>query len=422
MATVSGKSPNFIFDITIGVSSPLSIQQIDRIPKEQKFCYRSKDCGYWNSVENRRNAMLLLKDDDVQKVLTMPMTLEALEETQKEISRGNAATMGRIDVYLPCERPESYYRWAVMTGGARRDGFVVARMLSDIVSWPGNKGQQREDKHCFQPGTYCGLLFMFSARDGMPVALINDGYLQHMRVAAGAGLGVKYLARKDSQVVGMLGSGGMARTYLEAFLSLRKITKVKVFSPNRANARLYAQEMSQKFHLEAAPADSPEEAVRGVDIVSCCTSSIDPVFKTAWLEPGMHVTNVTWDETEPGFATAVDVAVKMGESTPHLENPPPGAFYAAHGFLSYVAGQPEEKSFIPRRPPRDELLKLPSLAELMADKVKGRTNDRQTTWFLNLGVMGVQFAAVCTAVYHEAKKRGVGREIPTEWFTQAIRD
>lgn len=366
--------------------------------------------------------MLLLKDNDVQKVLSMPMTLEALEETQKEIFKGSASTMGRIDVYLPCEHAESYYRWAVMTGGARRDGFVVARMLSDIVSWPGKKGQQRENKHCIQPGTYCGLLFMFSARDGMPVALINDGYLQHMRVAGGAGLGVKYLARNDSHVVGMIGSGGMARTYLEAFLAVRKITKVKVYSPNPENARLYAQEMSQKLHLEVVPAVSPEEAVKGVDIVSCCTSSIDPVFKTAWLEPGMHVTDVTWDETEPGFAQAVDVAIKMGESTPHLENAPPGAFYAAHGFLSYVAGQPEETAIIPRRPPREELLKLPTLAELIAGKARGRTGNRQTTWFLNLGAMGAQFAAVCAAVYHAAKKRSVGREIPTEWFTQAIRD
>src|ERR1044071_6920359 len=110
--------------------------------------------------------MLLLKDEDVQKVLTMPMTLEALDATQREIIKGDAATMGRIDVYLPCERPESYYRWALMTGGSRRDGFVVARMLSDIVSWPGTEGDQRENKHCIQPGTYCGLLFMFSARDG----------------------------------------------------------------------------------------------------------------------------------------------------------------------------------------------------------------------------------------------------------------
>jgi alanine dehydrogenase len=366
--------------------------------------------------------MLLLKDDDVQKVLTMPMTLDALDATQREIAKGDAATMGRIDVYLPCERPESFYRWAVMTGGARRDGYVVARMLSDIVSWPGTPGDQRENKHCIQPGTYCGLLFMFSARDGMPVALINDGFLQHMRVAGGAGLGVKYLARKDSRSVGMIGSGGMARTYLEAFSAVRKIERVKVYSPNRDNARLYAKEMSEKFNISVESAGSAREAVKGVDIVSCCTSSIDPVFKTEWLEPGMHLTDVTWDETEPGFAGKVEVAVKMGESTPHLENPPPGAFYAAHGFLGYVAGQEKEKAIVPRRPPREDILKMPTLADVIAGRAKGRTDDRQTSWFLNLGVMGVQFAAVCTAVFHEAKKKNIGREIPTEWFTQNIRD
>jgi len=366
--------------------------------------------------------MLLLKDDDVEKILTMPMALEALDGMQKEIVKGDAATMGRIDVYLPCERPESYYRWAVMTGGARRDGFVVARMLSDIVSWPGQRGQQRENKHCIQPGTYCGLLFMFSVADGMPVALINDGYLQHMRVAAGAGLGAKYLARENSRVVGMIGSGGMARTYLEAFACVRKIARVKVYSASPANARQYADEMSAKFGIEVEPVGAAREAAKGADIVACCTSSIDPVFKTAWLEPGMHVTDVTWDETEPGFAGAVDVAIKMGESTPHLENPPPGAFYAAHGFLGYVAGQAEEKAIIPPRPPRQEILKMPTLADLIAGTVKGRASDKQTTWFLNLGVMGVQFGAVCAAVYRAAKKRGVGREIPTEWFTQSIRD
>src|SRR5437016_4002510 len=246
--------------------------------------------------------MLLLKDDDVEKVLTMPMTLEALDETQKEIARGNVATMGRIGVYVPRERPEDSYRWARMTGGAKRHGVGVARMLADIVSWPGEKGNQRENKHCIQPGTYFGMLIMFSARDGIPVAFINDGFLQHMRVAGGAGLGVKYLARQDSHVVGMIGSGGMARTYLEAFAAVRKITKVKVYSPNQGNAQLYAEEMSEKFSIEVTPVNSEREAVKNADIVSCCTSSIDPVFKTAWLEPGLHVTDVTGDESEPGFA------------------------------------------------------------------------------------------------------------------------
>jgi ornithine cyclodeaminase/alanine dehydrogenase-like protein (mu-crystallin family) len=65
---------------------------------------------------------------------------------------------------------------------------------------------------------------------------------------------------------------------------------------------------------------------------------------------------------------------------------------------------------------------MPSLADVISGKVKGRTSNSQTSWFLNLGVMGVQFAAVCTAVYNEAKRKGIGREIPTEWFTQSIRD
>ena len=148
-----------------------------------------------------------------------------------------------------------------------------------------------------------------------------------------------------------------------------------------------------------------------MDIVSCCTSSIDPVFKTAWLEPGMHVTDVT-GMNRAGLWRCRGRAGQDGESTPHIENPPPGAFYAAHGFLGYVAGQPEEKTIIPKRPPREEILKMPSLADLLSGKVKGRINDQQTSWFLNLGVMGVQFAAVCTAVYNEARKRGSAERSP----------
>src|SRR5438093_2212378 len=156
--------------------------------------------------------------------------------------------------------------------------------------------------------------------------------------------------------------------------------------------------MSEKLDIEVTPVDSARATVKDVDIVSCCTSSIDPVFKTAWLQPGMHVTDVTWDETEPGFANAVNVAVKMGESTPHIENPPPGAFYATHGFLGYVTNQPEEKAIIPRRPPREEILNMPNLADVINDKAKNRTSDDQTSWFLNLNMINIQFAAIYTAV------------------------
>jgi alanine dehydrogenase len=188
--------------------------------------------------------------------------------------------MGRIDVYVPSsESTAAYYRWAVMTGGSRKDGYVCARMLSDMVSWPREYGRVRENKWAREPGTFCGLLFLFSARDASPVAMIKDGVLQHFRVGGGAGLGVKYLSRPDSRTVGMIGSGGMARTYLDAFCQVRKIAKVKVWSPNTENARKYAREMTERHGIEVELAASARAAVRGVEIVSCCTPTTKPFFQ-----------------------------------------------------------------------------------------------------------------------------------------------
>lgn len=116
---------------------------------------------------------------------------------------------------------------------------------------------------------------LFSTDNGEPLAFINDGLLQHMRVGAGGGIGVKHLARKDASRVGMLGSGGMARTFLEAFCAVRPIKQVKVFSPTRENRERYAAQMSAKLGIEVVPVASARDAVRGMDM--------SPTFEADWL-------------------------------------------------------------------------------------------------------------------------------------------
>src|SRR5256885_16014759 len=113
---------------------------------------------------------------------------------------------------------------------------------------------------------------------------------------------------------------------------------VKVISPNGKTGAAYAGGMEEKRGGELFPAASPREAVQGVDIVSVCTSSNEPVFLNAWLEPGQHVTNLTSADIEPALSRAVDVAVRAGEATPRLESTSEETFYARAGFLSYVAG------------------------------------------------------------------------------------
>jgi len=375
------------------------------------------------SAHHKGVKLLLLNNNDVAKVLDMPLCLSALDGVFHEMAAGDAVGMGRVDVYVPSDdATASYYRWAVMTGGSKKDGLVCARMLSDLVSWPREYGRVRENKWAGQPGTFCGLLFLFSAKDGLPVAMIKDGFLQHLRVGGGAGLGVKYLSRQDSHTVGMIGSGGMARTYLDAFCQVRRITKVKVWSPNADNARKYAREMADRHGLVVEPTDSAREAIRGVDIVSCCTSTNEPVFFNEWLEPGMHVTNLTSSEIEPSLPRVVDVALRAGEATPRLERLPPEADYFRAGFLGYVAGQPEERALVPRLSLPPEIIRMPTLIDLISGKHPGRTSDTQTSFFLNVGAIGAQFEGVAAAVYNIAREQGLGTEIPTDWFLQDIRD
>src|SRR5215471_13394360 len=190
--------------------------------------------------------MLIINNDDVAKLLTMADCIRVQEEAFKKIPHGGAIHRPRIDLYMPCELEDGYYRWSTMEGA--NDGYMAIRMKSDVIQWPrDSNGNWTEEKYCREPGTYCGVIYLLSTRNGEPLAFINDGVLQHMRVGGGAGIGARHLARRDASAVGILGSGGMARTYLEAFCVVRPIKCAKVFSPTQANRERYAREMSEKL-------------------------------------------------------------------------------------------------------------------------------------------------------------------------------
>ena len=362
--------------------------------------------------------MLLINNQEVADLFDMKSCLEALETGYADLLKGDAVYRPRLDVWVPCERPDGYYRWGTMEGASREIGVFAIRMKSDIVHWPDGK---TEEKYCTRPGTYCGLIMVFSVRDGEPLAILNDGLLQHMRVGGCAGLGAKYLARPDASVVGILGSGGMAGSYLEAFNEVRRIHKVKVYSPTRAHREAYAAEMSRKLGLSVEAVDSPEAVVRGSHIVAACTDSTRVVFdEPEWLEEGAHITCVRACEIGPEVVKRCDLSIKLGRNT--VETMDEG-MVRLHGNVGYIAGQPEERSRIPN-PEVDNYAGgfFKYFMDVRAGKIPGRTSPKQVTFFINAGTQGLQFAACAGRVYQLAKEKGVGRELPTEWFLQDIRD
>ncbi|MDA8270098.1 MAG: ornithine cyclodeaminase family protein [Actinomycetota bacterium] len=362
--------------------------------------------------------MLILSNDDVKAVLDMSGTMEALRKGYDDLKRGEATYGPRIDYYLPTGRDGDYYQWGNMVGACASYGVVAVRMKSDVASWPQGKTQE---KYCVRPGLFCGLIMLFSSNDGAPLAIVQDGYLQHMRVGGSMGIGVDLLSRKDATTVGMLGSGGMARSFLESFAEARPIDKVKVFSPTKANREAYASEMSDKLGIDVESVNSAEEAVRDTLIVSTATDSMVPTFDSDWIAPGAHVVCVTRRELGKELIARADVVVQLGYNTIPYGTPVPMVEWKAGGIASYVAGKPADRARIPDT--REESTGVyPTMLDVEAGNAPGRTSDDQVTLFVGTGTQGLQFAAVCGRVYQEAKKKGLGHELPVDWFLQDIRD
>ncbi len=366
--------------------------------------------------------MLLLTNRDVEQVLDMKACLESLEIGYADLVRNDATYRPRTGMVVagaPFEQyKDPHYHFAVMEGASRSLGVCAIRIRSDIYAFQ----EGRHVQFSVKPGLYCGLILLFSVRNGEPLAIIQDGILQHMRLGGTAGLGAKHLARPDSSEVAIIGSGGHARTYLWAFSLLFPLRRAKVYSPTKANRDKYAVEMSERLGIQVEAVDSPREAMHGADIVATCTDSYNYVINDpSWIEDGMYLTDNSAAEWGPSALGRCDVKIRLGWANLQLHEP--GTTRVGQEYL-YVAGQPEELSGLPEGKPNEPygVDYWPVFADLLAGRVKGRTNSDQVTFFNNHGSQGLQFAAVGGKVYQLAKEAGVGREIPTDWFLEDVRD
>ena len=205
---------------------------------------------------------LFLSNDDVASVLTMEDTVGALETAYRDLARGEAVCRPRIDIRIPTADPAKTYQWGTMEGGSSGSGYFAIRMKSDVVYEQEYGGTRTQEKYCVEPGLYCGLILLIDIQNGEPLAFINDGVLQHKRVGADSAIGVKYMAREDADVVGMIGSGGMARSHAEAFATVRNLKRIQVYSPTKEHREAYAVEISQRLGIETVPVGARQKRAR----------------------------------------------------------------------------------------------------------------------------------------------------------------
>jgi alanine dehydrogenase len=226
--------------------------------------------------------ILTLSADDVKRFLDPDELLQALAEGFKSLTSGQVCAPPRNEVTVP-------------------DGFllgmpahvpgqhIVVKLVSvfhgnDRLGLPGHQA----------------LLCLFDSETGTPRALIDGTYITAMRTAGAAALSSRLLAREDARTLAIIGAGVQGEAHLGMVSRTRNFTEIRVASLSLADAQRVAA-----LDSRAIAVASPEQAVRGADVVCLCTTADQPVIQRAWLGPGTHVTSVGY--RPPGSELAREI-------------------------------------------------------------------------------------------------------------------
>src|SRR5437870_345615 len=232
----------------------------------------------WLAVENRmsfcgtmahaeKNQMTLhISEAEVRQMLDMPRALRAVEET----SRKQAAEEVVVHPRRRFELSHSGF-FHYMAAADFSAGFVAMKQYTYV------RGKLRF------------LVPLYEIATGDLLAIIEADYMGQMRTGAASGLATKYLARRDSRVAAIIGSGGQARTQLEAIAAVRTLESARVYGRDAAKRERFCHEMSERLGIPVHASPSAADAVRGADIVCTATTAAQPVVSGADLAPATHI-------------------------------------------------------------------------------------------------------------------------------------
>lgn len=315
---------------------------------------------------------LHINESEVRELLTMPAAIAAVEDISRKQAEATVIVHPRRRFELP-NHGFFHYMAALDTA----DGYVGMK------------------QYTYVNGKLCFLVPLYAVATGELVALIEADYMGQLRTGAASGVATKYLAKKHAKVAAIIGTGGQARTQLEAIHNVRMLDAVYVYGRDADRRNKYCDEMSEKLGVTCYAMQSAAEAVRSAEIICTATTSSHPVVNGQDLAPGAHINAI-------------------GANHAHKQELDEAAVTRAN--LIYVdslaqSNQEAGDLIIPFAKEPQRWAEVHELADLIAGKVPGRANDMQITLFKSNGIAAWDLA-VAMRVYALAKERKLGRELP----------
>jgi len=315
---------------------------------------------------------LHISESEVRSVLTMPMAIEAVEEISRKQANGEVVVHPRRRFELP--------------GG----GFFHYMAAADFST-----GYVAMKQYTYVQGKIRFMVPLYEMKTGDLVAMIEADYMGQLRTGAATGVATKVLSRQNSSIAAIIGTGGQARTQLEAVASVRKLESARVFGRDAAKREKFSREMTERLGFPVKSAGSSSEAVRGADILCTATTAANPVVSGADLAPGVHINAIGANhahkrELDDEAVASADVIVV--DSIEQSRQEAGDLILAFRGDETCWTG-------------------VKKLSDVVARKSPGRTSDSEVTLFKSNGIASWDLA-VAMKVFALAKEKRLGRVLP----------
>jgi alanine dehydrogenase len=322
--------------------------------------------------------MLVLARADLERVLEPGAVIEAVASAFREAAADRVTALPRA--VLPMAKG-GFFVGMVSTLPRLR---ALGAKLVTVV--PGNRARGLPTLHAS---------YVLSDPDtGAPLALMEAGFLTAIRTGAASAVAARYLARPDCRRAACFGAGVQAEFQLRCLKAVLPLESVAVVGRDRARARAFAERMRGALGIPVEITRDRCAAVRGADVVTCATTSSNPVFAGRDLRPGAHVDAVgAFRPTTRELDTEAVRRSRVVVDTYH------GAWAEAGDLLI-----PLKARAITRRHVKAEL------AEVVARKKPGRTRPDDITLFKSVG-WAPEDAASARLAYDRAMARGIGTEV-----------
>jgi ornithine cyclodeaminase/alanine dehydrogenase-like protein (mu-crystallin family) len=321
-----------------------------------------------------RDSVLYLSRKDVERInLPMIDVINALEAMFKEKGNGNVEMPPKPGIHT---RPDAFIH--AMPA-------YIPSLESAGMKWVSGYPSNQEKGLPY----ISGLLILNDPETGIPTAVMDCTWITAKRTGAATAVAAKYLARKESSTVGILACGVQGKSNLEALSCLFKITKVKAYDVHGEVAKKYASEMGKALGVAIEVVNSPEKAVRGLDMVVTSGPILKhpkPAIQAGWLAAGAFASAVDYDSYWSGAALAEMNKVSTDDK----------AQMSYTRSVGYFQNTPDPYA---------------DLGELAAGKKSGRQSPDERNIAINLG-LALDDMATAIVVLKKAREMGIGVELP----------